>query len=323
MSGFDLAFQIDPLDRVRPAGDTSFALMLEAQARGHRVFWFHPSDLVFDTDTLSAPLRHVRLRDQESDFFDELSVERRDLTGVAAVFIRQDPPFDTAYLANTLLLDLIADRTLILNDPAALRDVSEKLSALTFAKDMPPTLVGRDMDAILAFASNYDEVVVKPLFAGGGEAVSRCASAPDVLTPHIEAKLAANAPEPIMVQAFLPAAPTDGDKRVMFLDGEVVGVLRRIPAEGEFRANIHVGGRAELGELNDAEHDICDKVGGYLRRAGVFYAGIDLLDGRLIEINVTSPTLMRELKRCGGPDVAALYLDRLEAKLTARHAPAG
>lgn len=318
MSAFDFAFQIDPIDRISPAGDTSFALMLEAQARGHAVSWFHPSDLVYQDGVVSAPLRRVRVRDQASDFYDELSRERRDLADVDAVFIRQDPPFDTAYLANTLLLDLIAERTLVLNDPAALRDVSEKLSALSFPDLMPSTLVGREKEAILAFAAQYDEVVVKSLFAGGGEAVSRCKSDPALLGPHLDEKLAAFAPEPIMVQAFLPAAPKDGDKRVMFLDGEVVGVLRRIPAEGEFRANIHVGGRAELGDLTDDERKTCEAVGVYLRAAGVFYAGIDLLDGRLIEINVTSPTLMRELKRCGGPDVARLYMDRLETKLAQR-----
>jgi glutathione synthase len=215
-------------------------------------------------------------------------------------------------------LELLEPDVLVLNSPRGIRNVSEKLSAFQFPDLMPETCAGRDRDALMAFASRFETVVVKPLFHGGGETVTRTSTVREVLEPHIDLALVTWENEPIIVQEYLPEVPREGDIRVMFLEGEVVGSLRRIPAEGDFRANIHVGGRPELAELDARDRAVCDRVGPFLQREGVFFAGIDILAGRLIEINVTSPTLMRELKRAGGPDVAKLYLDRLVQRLAER-----
>ncbi|MCG8440554.1 MAG: glutathione synthase, partial [Caulobacterales bacterium] len=224
------------------------------------------------------------------------------------------PPFDIGYVANTQILDLITDDVLVVNSPAGVRDLSEKLSSLRFPDLMPDTIVARDKDAILAFAANYETVVLKRLFLAGGESVTKSVSDPATLGPLVEAMIAAAAPEPVMVQAFIPAASA-GDKRVMFVEGDLVGVLRRVPAPGEFRANIHIGGHAEIATLDNADLAACSAVAQLLREHDILFAGIDILDGRLIEINVTSPTLVRELKRCGGPDVPPLILDAIERRL--------
>ena len=318
MTRYSFAFQTDPLERLSIEGDTSFALMLEADARGHTLFQLVPGDVLYENGDVHAGVRRISVRDDAADPFTVHGADRVNLKELDALFIRQDPPFDMNYYANTLLLELLEPDVVVLNSPRAIRNVSEKLSAFQFPDLMPETFAGRDKGALFAFADRFETVVVKPLFFGGGETVSRSATDRATLEPHVDAALATWPDEPIIVQEYLPEVPAEGDKRIMFLEGDVVGCVRRIPAEGDFRANIHVGGRAELGVLDDRDRAVCDRVGLFLQREGVFFAGIDVLAGRLIEINVTSPTLMRELKRLGGPDVPKLYLERLEAKLAAR-----
>lgn len=313
-----IAFQTDPLERLNIKADTSFALMLEAQARGHEIFQLVPSDVVYENGRVGARLRAITVADDPARAFDVKETRHRDLRELDALLIRQDPPFDMPYYANTLLLELLEPDVLVLNAPRAIRNVSEKLAAFQFPKLMPETWAGRDHEALAVFAQRFETVVVKPLFHGGGDTVTRTTTERATLDVHIGKALATWPNEPILVQEYLPEVPEEGDKRIMFLEGEVVGCLRRIPAKGDFRANIHVGGRPELAELDDRDRAVCAEVGPFLQREGVFYAGIDTLAGRLIEINVTSPTLMRELKAVGGPDVAKLYMDRLEARLALR-----
>jgi glutathione synthase len=311
----DLVFQTDPIERFNIKGDSSFALMLEGQARGHRIHQLIPDDVTYENGRVSGLVRAVTVADDAAKPFTVTEARRRDLKDFDVVFIRQDPPFDMAYYANTLLLELLEPDVLVLNSPRAIRNVSEKLAAFQFADLMPRTWAGRDLQSLIAFAQQFPMVVVKPLFFGGGDTVTRTPTDKASLETHIEMALAAYPDEPILVQEYLPEVPELGDKRVMFIEGEPVGALRRIPAKGDFRANIHVGGTPMLGQLEGRDHEICARVGAFLKKEGVFFAGIDVLAGRLIEINVTSPTLMRELKRAGGPDVAKLYWDRLEQRL--------
>jgi glutathione synthase len=314
----NLVFQTDPLARLNVAGDTSFALMLEAQARGHAIFQMEPNDVAYENGRVSALVRSISVVDDPARAFSVHETWRRDLRDFDVLLIRQDPPFDMAYYANTLLLEMLEPDVLVLNAPHAVRNVSEKLAALQFPDLMPETWVGRDKAALVAFAQRFPMVVVKPLFHGGGETVTRTATDLASLLPHVETALAAWPREPILVQEYLPEVPEQGDKRIMLLEGEPVGVLKRIPAKGDFRANIHVGGRPVLSEIEERDRLVVARVGEMLRREGVFFAGIDVLAGRLIEINVTSPTLMRELKRAGGPDVALTYMERVEQRLAGR-----
>jgi glutathione synthase len=313
-----LAFQTDPLERLNTAGDSSFALMLEAQARGHAVHQLLPEDVVYREGRLEARVRTIEVKDDAKSAFTIAETWRADLRAFDALFIRQDPPFDMAYYANTLLLELLEPDVLVVNSPRAIRNVSEKLAALQLGDLMPRTWVGRDFESLVAFAQRFPMVVVKPLFHGGGETVTRTPTDRGSLEPHIEMAFATWPDEPILVQEYLPEVPKQGDKRIMFLEGEAVGCLRRIPVEGDFRANIHLGGSPVLGEIEARDLGVVERVGALLQREGVFFAGIDVLAGRLIEINVTSPTLMRELKRAGGPDVARLFMERLERKAAER-----
>lgn len=314
-----IGVQMDPIESIAIEGDTSFALMLEAQRRGHEVWWFPPQDLYMANGLLRAFARQVKLADAKGAHFLELGREHIDIGHFDVVLIRQDPPFDIAYVANTYLLDLAADETLVLNRPSGIRNISEKLATLAFPDLLPPTFVGRNLEAIEAFAAGYEEVVVKPSFLNGGEGVLRLKPAAPDFRAKLEAALAGVGKEPLVVQQFLPAV-MQGDKRIMLLDGEVVGALRRVPKAGEFRANIHVGGRAERTDLTARELEVAARVGPLLRAQGIFFAGLDLIDERLVEINVTSPTLVRELNRLAGIDVAALFWERAEAKVEARAA---
>lgn len=313
-----IGVQMDPIERIQVEGDTSFALMLEAQRRGHETWWFLPEDLYFEEGVLRALARQVKLVDTPGGgHFHEIEREALEIGHFDVVLVRQDPPFDIAYVANTYLLELAAGETLVLNDPKGIRNISEKLATLGFDDLIAATFVGRNLDAMEAFARRFAEVVVKPAFLNGGEGVVRLSrEAPD-LRRRLEALAAGVGKEPLVVQEFLPAV-VNGDIRVMMLEGEIVGALRRVPKAGEFRANIHVGGRAEAVVLSAREREVAERVAPLLRREGVLFAGLDLIDGRLTEINVTSPTLVRELQRLTGVDVAALFWDRVDARLAAQ-----
>jgi glutathione synthase len=272
---------------------------------------------MFDRGVVRANAKRVTVRVQQGGHYHTLEEACVDLGHFDVVLIRQDPPFDMGYVTNTYLLELAADDTLILNDPRGVRNIPEKLSTLPFEDLTPPTFVGHDVAAMEAFAKNFSRVVMKPAFLAGGEGVIKADSHDPGLADAARAMLAASGKEPIIVQAFLEGV-FQGDKRVFVLDGEPIGAVRRMPAAGEFRANLHVGGSAVATEMDDRDREIAARVAPLLRQEGILFAGLDVIAGCLTEINVTSPTLVQELKRFNGVDVPALYWAKAEAWLAER-----
>jgi glutathione synthase len=312
-----IAVQMDPIDAIVVERDTSLAFMVEAQARGHEVYWYHPSDLWWETGKVCALAHRVEVSTDPANHYATLASAALEASSFDAILIRQDPPFDMGYVSNTYLLELVGGKTLVLNNPAGVRDIPEKLSTLRFPHLLAETFVGRNVDAVLAFAGRFDQVVLKPSFFAGGEGVSRGrATDADFLT-KVSAMLAEVGKEPIIVQEFIPGVK-DGDKRVFVLDGRPLGVVRRMPKPGEFRANLHVGGVAQEGALDARDREIVAAVAPLLEEKGILFAGLDVIDGRLTEINVTSPTLVQELKRFSGIDAPRLFIDALERRCARR-----
>jgi glutathione synthase len=312
-----LIVQMDPIETMVVDRDTSLAFMLEAARRGAELWWHLPGDVYWDRGRVMAYAHKVFVFDDPARHYQTIESAHVALNDFDVVLIRQDPPFDMAYVANTYLLELLGARTLVLNQPRGVRDISEKLATLHFPDLVAATFVGRNRDAITAFAKSFPQVVFKPSFFAGGDGVFKMAAdAPD-FAARLDAFLAEVGQEPIIVQEYLPAI-SEGDKRVFLLDGEAIGCVRRMPKSGEFRANLHVGGQAVAGELDDRDRAIVARVAPLLARHGVLFAGLDVIDGRLTEINVTSPTLIRQLVAFGGPDIAVLFWDKVEAMLAGR-----
>jgi glutathione synthase len=312
-----IAVQMDPIDTILPERDTSLAMMVAAQERGHEVHWFHPADLWWDTGALFAHTHHVRVSSDPADYYATLSSGARPAADFDVVLIRQDPPFDMGYVSNTYLLEFAGPRTLVVNHPRGVRDIPEKLSTLRYPHLLAATFVGRNIEAIQSFAARFDQVVLKPSFFAGGEGVSRGSVKDADFVTKVAAMLADVGKEPIIVQEFIPAVK-HGDKRVFVLDGKPLGVVRRMPKAGEFRANLHVGGVAQEGALDARDREIVAAVAPLLEEKGVVFAGLDVIDGRLTEINVTSPTLVRELQRFSGIDVPNLFWNVVEGRAAAR-----
>lgn len=305
-----IAVQMDPPDQINIKGDTTFALMAEAQSRGLECYEFQPQSVAIEHGRITARMRHAHLNpDNPANPFTLGQPERLPLSEFPIVLIRQDPPFDMAYFSNTYILELLPKTTRVLNNPRAIRNTPEKLSALHFPHLMASTVIAHDRDLLTEFARKTGEVVLKPLSLFGGEMIVRTNVDDPDMPRHLD-ELLSHSSEPIVAQEFLPNVK-ETDKRVMMLEGEVAGVLGRIPAEGNFVANIHSGGRPVLGELTETEQKVCQEVGAKLKEWDVFFAGLDLIDGRLSEINVTSPTLTVELKAVGGPDIPKLYWDKI------------
>lgn len=317
--GLRVAIQMDPFETVRLDFDTSFALAEAAQARGASIMVYEPRHLSWREGRLMARVRPVRVQRVEGApgvFEAEREVELAEAADV--VLVRQDPPFDMAYLTACHLLELISDRVLVLNDPASIRSSPEKLFPLLFPQLMPPTLVSRDSAAIDAFRAVHRDIVVKPLYSFGGQGVFRIRENDPNLDSLLELFFA-GFPEPVMVQAFLPAV-SEGDKRIILIDGEVAGGFNRRPVGGNVRSNMRAGGAAEPSELSRSDLDICRTIGPELRRRGLVLAGIDVIGGRLTEVNVTSPTGVQVLRRFTGVDAAALFWDAAERRLAQRGA---
>lgn len=309
-----IAVQMDPIDTIVVERDTSLAFMVEAQARGHEVSWYHPNDLWWETGKVVAHAHRVDVTRNGDTYYRTLSSGAVDVSTFDAILIRQDPPFDMGYVSNTYLLELIGGKTLVLNNPTGVRDIPEKISTLRYPHLVAATFVGRNLDAIVAFAKKHDQVVLKPSFFAGGEGVSKGRATDADFVAKVSAMLAEVGREPIIVQEFIPAVK-DGDKRVFVLDGKPLGVVRRMPKAGEFRANLHVGGVAEEGALDARDREIVAAVAPLLEEKGILFAGLDVIDGRLTEINVTSPTLVQELKRFSGIDAPKLFLDAVERRV--------
>ncbi|MCX7359729.1 MAG: glutathione synthase [Alphaproteobacteria bacterium] len=310
MKSLRIAVQMDPIEKMIVNHDTSLALMVEAQSRGHEIWWWTPDDLYYELGVVKAKAQRVSVSLQEGAHYKTLEEAARAVDDFDVVLVRQDPPFDMGYVTNTYLLEL-AKKARVINPPQGIRNISEKCSILQFPELTPNTWVGRDLDALETFAKRYEQVVLKILFMMGGEGVIKLsASAPD-FREKASAFLAATGREPILAQEFLPAV-SGGDKRVFVLNGEPFAALKRIPKAGDFRANLAVGGQAAPGELDDDDCAIAAAVAPLLRREGIVFAGLDVIAGKLIEINVTSPTLAQELKRFSGLDLPKAFWDRVE-----------
>ncbi|MBK6705402.1 MAG: glutathione synthase [Caulobacteraceae bacterium] len=310
MKSLRIAVQMDPIEKMIVNHDTSLALMVEAQSRGHEIWWFTPNDVFYDTGVVKARARQVSVSLNEAKHFEPLATVVRPVDDFDVVLVRQDPPFDMGYVSNTYLLELV--KTLVINPPVGIRNISEKMSILHFPELTPITWVGRDIDALEAFAKRFDQVVLKILFMMGGEGVIKLSASDADFKAKASVFIAAAGREPILAQEFLPAV-SGGDKRVFVLNGEPFAALKRLPKAGDFRANLAVGGQAAAGELDDDDRAIAAAVAPLLKREGIVFAGLDVIAGKLIEINVTSPTLAQELKRLSGLDLPKAFWDRVEA----------
>jgi glutathione synthase len=312
-----VAVQMDPIEAVGIAGDSTFALMLKAQALGHRLFHYLARDLTYEDGRLRAIAREVTVQRVEGNHFSAGDLAVIDLgRDVDVVLMRQDPPFDIAYITATYLLERLAGETLVVNDPAAVRDAPEKLFVLDFARFMPPTLITRSLAEVERFHAAHREIVIKPLHGNAGAAVFRIGEDRRNLKALAELFLETWA-EPFIAQAFLPAV-TKGDRRIILVDGEVAGAINRVPADGEIRSNLAAGGRAEPVELDDREREICAALGPELKRRGLLFVGIDVIGGMLTEINVTSPTGIVALDAFNGTDTPALIWQAIERRFADR-----
>jgi glutathione synthase len=308
-----VAFQMDHIARIKIRGDSTFALMLEGQARGHALFHFTPDRLALRDGRLEARVEPVTVRDVEGDHFTLGEAAAANLASFDVVHLRQDPPFDMGYITTTHLLERIHPKTLVVNDPAHVRNAPEKLFVTEFPALMPPTLIARDPDEIRRFRKEQGDIIIKPLYGNGGAGVFRLAGADENLGALLEIFATAYRGEPYVIQRYLPDV-RHGDKRIILVDGIAVGAINRVPAEGEARSNMHVGGRPEPIEMTARDREICEAIGPTLKARGLIFVGIDVIGSYLTEINVTSPTGIREVKRFGGPDIAALVWDAIEAR---------
>jgi len=308
----NIAVQMDPIERISIRGDSTFALLLEAQKRGHAIAYYTPDRLALLGAKVVANVQPLKVRDQQGDHFSLGEARRTELTEFDVVLLRQDPPFDLAYITTTHLLERIQPGTLVVNDPGAVRNAPEKMFVMEFPELMPPTLITRDLAEIKAFRAEHGDIVMKPLYGKGGEAVFRLAKE-DLNFGSLYDLFTVTFREQWVVQKFLPAVK-DGDKRIILVDGEFAGAVNRVPAPDDLRSNMVRGGTPKETDLTARERDICERIGPALRERGLLFVGIDVIDGYLTEINVTSPTGIRAVKNFGGPDVAAMIWDKIEAK---------
>ena len=310
----DILVQMDPIDSIDIKGDTSFAMMLEAQRRGHRVAWYPARNLFLREGRLMTRASSVQLRDEVGNHVTAEPFREREVIDADVVLMRQDPPFDMTYISATYLLESVSDRVAVINAPAAVRDAPEKLLVMQFPDLMPPTLITCNDDDIRAFHREHKDVILKPLYGNGGEGVFRIEADGINLNALLDLYARHYVGLPIVAQKFLTEVH-QGDKRILLLDGKPVGAIDRFPPPGEVRANMHVGGRAAATRLSARDEEICEAVGEELRRRDLLFAGIDVIGGHLIEINVTSPTGMREVSEFGGVDVASLFWDLVEERV--------
>jgi glutathione synthase len=311
----NVAVQMDPIERINIRGDSTFALLLEAQARGHRLSYYTPDKLALLNNAVFATVQPLSVRDKAGDHFTLGEGKRVMLTEFDVVLLRQDPPFDLAYITTTHLLEKIHPDTLVVNDPAHVRNAPEKMFVNIFVDLMPPTLITRDLAEIKAFRAEHQDIVMKPLYGHGGGAVFRIAK-DDLNFGSLYDMFATTFREPWVIQKFLPEVK-DGDKRIILVDGEFAGAVNRVPAADDLRSNMVRGGSPKETELSEQERQICRRLRTPLRERGLLFVGIDVIGGLLTEINVTSPTGIRAIKNLGGPDVAAKIWDKIEARRTA------
>ena len=307
-----IAVQMDPIERINIRGDSTFALLLEAQRRKHTIAYYTPDKLALTGNKVIAAVQPLSVLDKEGEHFALGAATRTDLSTFDVILLRQDPPFDLAYVTTTHLLERIHPKTLVVNDPQSVRNAPEKIYVMEFSDLMPPTLITRDLAEIKAFRAEHGDIVMKPLYGRGGEAVFRLAQE-DLNFGSLFDLFTATFREAWVVQKFLPAVK-HGDKRIILVDGEFGGAVNRVPAPDDLRSNMVRGGTPKETDLTPREREICARLAKPLRERGLIFVGIDVIDGFLTEINVTSPTGIRAIKSLGGPDVAAMIWDAIEAK---------
>ncbi len=308
-----VAFQMDPIGDVNIDADSSFRIALEAQQRGHELFYYGPDMLAYDEGRVTARGHRMTLRREKGNHVDLGPVETVDLADWDVVWLRQDPPFDMGYITTTHILDRLKGQTLVVNDPFWVRNYPEKLLVLDFPELTPPTTIARDLDTIKAFKAKHGDIILKPLYGNGGAGVFRL-DQNDRNLSSLHELFTGFSREPLIVQKFLPDV-SNGDKRVILVDGEPVGAINRVPAKGETRSNMHVGGRPEKIGLTQRDLEICAAIGPLLKEKGQVFVGIDVIGDYLTEINVTSPTGIQELERFDGTNVAEKIWQAIEGKL--------
>ncbi len=311
-----VAIQMDPIETVDIDGDSTFVLGLEAQERGHAVWHYLPNALSFKDGRVTAVAQRLELRREKGRHFTLGAPETLDLAGMDVVLMRQDPPFDMAYITATHILEHIHPQTLVVNDPASVRNAPEKLFVTHFEDVMPPTLISSDRREITAFRDEHEDIIVKPLFGNGGAGVFHIKPGDENLSALLEL-FTEFYREPVIAQRYLPEV-RDGDKRIILVDGEAVGAIDRVPAAGEARANMHVGGKAIKATLTERDKELCHAIGPALRERGLIFVGIDVIGRYLTEINVTSPTGLQEINRFDDVKLEALIWDAIQARLDAR-----
>ncbi|MEP7030990.1 MAG: glutathione synthase [Pseudolabrys sp.] len=307
-----IAVQMDPIQRINIKGDSTFALLLEAQKRGHTLSYYTPDRMALLNNRVFSTVEPLSVRDKAGDHFTLGEPRRTELSEFDVVLLRQDPPFDLAYITSTHLLDRIHPKTLVVNDPTAVRNAPEKILVTEFPDLMPPTLITRDLAEIKAFRAEHNDIVMKPLYGHGGGAVFRLTK-DDLNFGSLVDMFSTTFREPWVIQKFLPAVK-QGDKRILLVNGEFAGAVNRIPAADDLRSNMVRGGAPAATDLTPREREICKRLGPTLRERGMILVGIDVIGDWLTEINVTSPTGIRAVKNLGGPDAAALVWDVIEKK---------
>lgn len=307
-----VAFQMDEISGLHIEGDTTFAMMLEAQKRGHELFYYTPDRLSLLDGKVTATGHNVEVKDEAGDHFKLGEEKTVDLSNYDVVHLRQDPPFDMGYITTTHILEQIHPKTLVVNNPREVRNAPEKFFVLNFPELTASTLITRDEKTVESFRKEKKDIIVKPLYGNGGAGVFRIKEDDTNLSSLME-MLKEQSPEPFIVQEYLPAVRA-GDKRIILIDGEPVGAINRVPAANETRSNMHVGGRPEHIDLSERDKEICSAIGPELKKRGLIFVGIDVIGNVLTEINVTSPTGVREVLKFGGADITALLWDCLEEK---------
>jgi glutathione synthase len=309
----NVAVQMDPIASIDITGDSTFAMMLEAQRRGHSLFHYHVKSLALRMGVLQAKGEVVVVRDEKENHFTASPHETIDLSSQHVILMRQDPPFDMSYITATHLLDRIHPKTLVVNDPTEVRNAPEKLYLLDYQQFMPETLITRDIAEIDAFRRDYDEIILKPLYGNGGAGIYKTSKA-DMNFGSLMEMFQQLYPEPFIAQRYLPEV-RHGDKRIILVDGKVAGAINRVPASSDHRSNMHAGGVAKPTTLTKREEEICEALGPDLKKRGLIFTGIDVIGDYMTEINVTSPTGIRQVKQFGGNDIAALIWDAIEERL--------
>ncbi|MEN8841088.1 MAG: glutathione synthase [Octadecabacter sp.] len=307
-----VAFQMDPIDAVDINADSSFRLAEEAQARGHKLFYYTPDQLSYQENRVLARGQDLVVRREVGNHFTVGEMREQDLADVDVIWLRQDPPFDMGYITTTHILDRVHPDTLVVNDPFWVRNYPEKLLVLDFPDLTPPTAIARDLETLKAFRARHGDVILKPLYGNGGAGVFKLSKGDSNLASLHELFAGINR-EPLIMQKFLPDVSA-GDKRIILVDGDPVGAINRVPAAGETRSNMHVGGRPEKIGMTERDLEICARIGPLLREKGQVFVGIDVIGDYLTEINVTSPTGIQELERFDDVNIAATIWEAIEAK---------